>query len=87
MCSSSVVCGRMGILAAERDVAHTAGSGLALAVRTLTVAGTDWHRDNEAPDMMAGNLAGTFTGNESTDSPKADMVRTVSSRAACNVWI
>lgn len=58
------------VLAADREVAWTLGSLLvALAVRTLPWAGTGWQEGKEAPAMMAGSLAGTFTGVESADSP------------------
>lgn len=41
----------------------------------------------DGPAMMAASLDGTLTGRESQDSPWADVVRTVSSCAACRDWI
>lgn len=42
-CSTGVAaCGSAGVLAAD-NVAHTAGCGLAPALRRLASAGTDWH--------------------------------------------
>lgn len=68
--SSIELSGIVDILAADREVARSLGSLLvAPAVRTLVWTGTGWQGGMEAPAMMAGSLAGTFTGVESADSP------------------